>query len=185
MTNDVIDQLENSISATSLGGEVSDELIAILRGDPDAKNDWERVSLSDIASVQTGPFGSQLHNEDYVKVGTPIITVENLVDDKIVDDGTTPRVGDEDYKRLNKYVLEEGDVVFSRVGSVDRCGFVGNEQNGWMFSGRLLRVRPDLSKVDPYFLYLFLSGERTKSYLRRIALGATMPSINTRILSPL
>ena len=26
--------------------------------------------------IQTGPFGSQLHNKDYVEKGTPIITVE-------------------------------------------------------------------------------------------------------------
>ena len=38
----------------------------------------EEFKLSDIAEVQTGPFGSQLHNEDYVTVGTPIVTVEHL-----------------------------------------------------------------------------------------------------------
>lgn len=34
--------------------------------------------LRDIAEIQTGPFGSQLHKEDYVDVGTPIVTVEHL-----------------------------------------------------------------------------------------------------------
>ena len=31
----------------------------------------EQYKLSDIAEVHTGPFGSQLHNKDYVTVGTP------------------------------------------------------------------------------------------------------------------
>lgn len=34
----------------------------------------EEYKLSDIAEIQTGPFGSQLHNEDYVATGTPIVT---------------------------------------------------------------------------------------------------------------
>ena len=38
----------------------------------------EEYKLSDIAEVRTGPFGSQLHNEDYVSTGTPIVTVEHL-----------------------------------------------------------------------------------------------------------
>ncbi len=39
-----------------------------------------RVILGDIAISQTGPFGSQLHEEDYVSEGTPIVTVEHLGD---------------------------------------------------------------------------------------------------------
>ena len=34
--------------------------------------------LSTLADIQTGPFGSQLHKEDYVQNGTPIVTVEHL-----------------------------------------------------------------------------------------------------------
>lgn len=34
--------------------------------------------LRELADIQTGPFGSQLHKEDYVADGTPIVTVEHL-----------------------------------------------------------------------------------------------------------
>ena len=63
-------------------------------------------NLSDICvpknGVQTGPFGSQLHQKDYVEVGVPIITVEHLGDNKIVH-VDTPFVSDDDYNRLIKY----------------------------------------------------------------------------------
>ena len=36
------------------------------------------TQLKTIADIQTGPFGSQLHKEDYVETGTPIVTVEHL-----------------------------------------------------------------------------------------------------------
>ena len=32
------------------------------------------TSIGKIADVQTGPFGSQLHKDDYILNGTPIVT---------------------------------------------------------------------------------------------------------------
>lgn len=132
--------------------------------------------------VQTGPFGSQLHNEDYVVIGTPIITVEHLGENRITYQNM-PYVSDEDKTRLSKYCLQEGDIVFSRVGSVDRRALVRQEEDGWLFSGRCLRVRVDKTKIDPVYLSYFFGLEGFKNYIKSIAVGATMPSINTKILS--
>lgn len=139
--------------------------------------------IGDIASVQTGPFGSQLHKKDYVKRGTPIVTVEHLGGRKMTRQNL-PRVSDCDKSRLSKYTLQYGDLVFSRVGSVDRCSWVSEEEHGWMFSGRCLRVRPtNSSEIYHKFLYYYFCLESTKDFVRNIAVGATMPSINTKLLS--
>ena len=136
--------------------------------------------LRDIAEIQTGPFGSQLHKEDYVDVGTPSVTVEHL-GSRVFSEQNLPMVSDADKSRLSKYVLKKGDIVFSRVGSVDRCSFVDQKHDGWMFSGRCLRVRPS-EEADPLFLYYFFCLNTTKEFVRSIAVGATMPSINTKLL---
>ena len=136
--------------------------------------------LRNIADIQTGPFGSQLHKEDYVDIGTPIVTVEHL-GNRTFTEQNLPKVSVEDKARLSKYVLAEGDIVFSRVGSVDRCSYVDTAHDGWMFSGRCLRVRPN-SEIDSLFLYYFFCLEETKQFVRNIAVGATMPSINTKLL---
>ena len=136
--------------------------------------------LKDIAEIQTGPFGSQLHKEDYVDVGTPIVTVEHL-GSRVFSEQNLPMVSDTDKRRLSKYILKKGDIVFSRVGSVDRCSFVDKKHDGWMFSGRCLRVRPS-EKVDSLFLYYFFCLNTTKEFVRSIAVGATMSSINTKLL---
>ena len=140
----------------------------------------EQRYLRDIADIQTGPFGSQLHKEDYVDVGTPIVTVEHL-GKRVFTEQNLPRVSEQDKKRLNKYILQTGDIVFSRVGSVDRCSFVDSKHDGWMFSGRCLRVRPS-SEICPLYLYYFFCLEETKQFVRNVAVGATMPSINTKLL---
>lgn len=141
---------------------------------------WKTYKLGDIASVQTGPFGSQLHQSDYVDVGTPIITVEHLGENRILHNNL-PRVSNEDKQRLKKYWLQEGDIVFSRVGSVDRRAFVKDAEDGWLFSGRCLRVRPERS-LDGKFLSYFFGLEEFKTKIKAVAVGATMPSLNTSIM---
>lgn len=143
--------------------------------------EWKEYKLGEMADVQTGPFGSQLHMSDYQDEGTPIITVEHLGDNRIIHNNL-PLVGEKDKNRLKKYVLAEGDIVFSRVGSVDRRAYVSANEDGWMFSGRCLRVRPT-QEVDSKFLSYYFGLEDFKETIRRIAVGATMPSINTTILS--
>ncbi|WP_073347989.1 restriction endonuclease subunit S [Bacteroides congonensis] len=141
----------------------------------------EEYKLSDIAEIQTGPFGSQLHNEDYVATGTPIVTVEHLGNRRFSKQNL-PLVSDDDKKRLSKYLLQEGDIVFSRVGSVDRCSYVTSTENDWLFSGRCLRVRCG-NNCHPLFLFYYFCKESVKQYIKSIAVGATMPSINTKLMA--
>ncbi len=141
---------------------------------------FDTTKLSELAEIQTGPFGSQLHKEDYVVNGTPIVTVEHLGNRKFTEQNL-PCVSDKDKERLKKYMLKTGDIVFSRVGSVDRCSYVSAEYEGWMFSGRCLRVRP-CEILNSEYLYYFFSLKETKQFVRNIATGATMPSINTKFM---
>lgn len=140
----------------------------------------KEIFLRELADIQTGPFGSQLHKEDYVENGTPIVTVEHL-GNKDFSEQNLPRVSNSDKERLKKYILKEGDIVFSRVGSVDRCSYVDKTHAGWMFSGRCLRVRPN-TEIDSEYLYYYFCMDEIKEFVRNIAVGATMPSINTKLL---
>lgn len=142
---------------------------------------WTDATVGDFASVQTGPYGSQLHNEDYVESGTPIITVEHM-DGKYIAHRNLPLVSQNDVDRLRKYDLHTGDIVFSRVGSVDRAVMVSQHEDGWLFSGRCLRVRPYDPNTGSYFLWWF-NQPVIRQLVTASAVGATMPSINTSILN--
>lgn len=144
------------------------------------KFDESTEILSEIADIQTGPFGSQLHKDDYVDMGTPIVTVEHLGRRKFTLQNL-PCVSNKDAVRLSKYVMRYGDTIFSRVGSVDRCSFASSLNDGWLFSGRCLRIRPR-NNVHPLYLYYYLNSDKIKKYIRNIAVGATMPSINTKLM---
>lgn len=142
---------------------------------------WTAATLGEISDIQTGPFGSQLHSKDYTSgEGTPIVTVEHLGERKFTR-RNLPLVSDDDRNRLQRYTMRAGDIIFSRVGSVDRCSLAMDENDGWLFSGRCLRIRPH-RQVDSNYLYSYLTLPNVKQFIRNIAVGATMPSINTAIM---
>ena len=147
---------------------------------PDIPRDWRIETIGAIADVRTGPFGSALHERDYVEEGTPIVTVEHLSDSGISHENL-PLVSDADCSRLGGYSLRPGDILFSRVGSVDRNSIVTEDEDGWLFSGRLLRVRVLPCVFAPYLNHHF-DSEPFKKRVRRVAVGQTMASLNTEIL---
>ena len=143
---------------------------------------WEQRKLGDISEIKTGPFGSTLHADDYVSDGTPIITTEHFKTGALPrSKNGLPQVSDSDYKRLTAYTLDDGDIVFSRVGSVDINALITPFQSNWLFSGRVLRVRPQ-TDILSQFLHTRLETESIKTDIRTRAVGQTMPSINTEIL---
>ena len=143
---------------------------------------WEQRKLGEISEIKTGPFGSILHADDYVSEGVPIITTEHFKTGSLPQNASgLPQVSEVDYKRLSAYTLNNGDIVFSRVGSVDINALVTPFQRNWLFSGRVLRVRPEID-VLPQFLHTRLETESIKNDICARAVGQTMPSINTEIL---
>ena len=142
---------------------------------------WEQRKLGDFTDIRTGPFGSTLHAKDYVEDGIPIITTEHFKSGALpVSKVGIPQISKKDYERLASYILEVEDIVFSRVGSVDMNALISEHQAGWVFSGRVLRVR--LVKNDSRFLHTLLETENVKNDIKSRAVGQTMPCINTEIL---
>ena len=45
---------------------------------------WEKKNLKDIARIQIGPFGTQLHKEDYITDGVPLINPSHIINSNIV-----------------------------------------------------------------------------------------------------
>lgn len=158
------------------------ELLTGQRRLPGFSGEWKSYSVGDIADVKTGPFGSALHESDYVHEGTPIITVEHLGEYGVLYKNL-PLVSDADCQRLSSYKLESGDIVFSRVGSIDRNALISDKEQGWLFSGRLLRLRVNRKQFIPKYLSYHFHSEEFKNLVLSVAVGQTMASLNTKILS--
>ena len=153
------------------------------------KSEWEKSTLGDACyksggSIQTGPFGSQLHKSDYVPFGIPSIMPVNIGDNRIVIDGIA-RISVEDAKRLSRYLVRKGDIVYSRRGDVERRAIIRDNEDGWLCGTGCLRVRFGNGIVDPLFASYQLGTSEARGWIVRHAIGATMPNLNTEILSAL
>lgn len=133
--------------------------------------------------VQTGPFGSQLHAADYVDSGIPSVMPQNIGDNVIIEQGIA-RISLDDAQRLSKYLLREGDIVYSRRGDVEKRSYVTSREDGWLCGTGCLLIRfGPRAKCDPRFISYLLGTEACRAWVNQHAVGATMPNLNTSILS--
>jgi type I restriction enzyme, S subunit len=148
--------------------------------------DWEISTLGELCAsgggdIQTGPFGSQLHASDYVSAGIPSVMPQNIGDNVILPQGIA-RITSEDASRLSRYLLRAGDIVYSRRGDVERRAWVREEEVGWLCGTGCLRVRLGES-ADSRFMSYYLGHPDIRAWIVQHAIGATMPNLNTGILS--
>ena len=144
---------------------------------------WEKVKLGDVATcIQPGPFGSQLHNSDYSESGTPIIMPKDMIDGKISHSNLI-FVEEEHTKRLNRHLVYNGDLMVARKGDVRKCVYITENENGWMTGSDCLKVSLKKDLVLPRFVYYQLRSPFIGRWLEKISIGATMPSLNTGLLS--
>jgi type I restriction enzyme S subunit len=132
--------------------------------------------------IQTGPFGSQLHAADYVPFGVPSIMPQNIGDNRISETGIA-RITPEDAARLSRYLVREGDIVYSRRGDVEKRALIRANEDGWLCGTGCLRVRLGGEGANPGYAAYYLGHPSVREWIVRHAHGATMPNLNTSILS--
>jgi len=132
--------------------------------------------------IQIGPFGTQLHKEDYIENGIPLINPTHIRDGLIVANNSFSILKSK-RDSLPNYILKEGDVIMGRRGEMGRCGLVTKKEVGWFCGTGSLYFRPDKKKVNSVFLYYNLSSEPVKKYLDDNAGGTTMANLNLKIVN--
>ena len=146
---------------------------------------WERISLGALAeSVQTGPFGSQLHAAEYRDGGVPVINPSHMLGGSVAADRSVA-VSQEKARELSRHQLEAGDIVMARRGELGRCALVEQTEAGWLCGTGSLRIRPNKRKVASDYLAHVLSAPSTREALRLWSLGATMANLNAGLVSRL
>jgi type I restriction enzyme S subunit len=148
--------------------------------------EWTRTTLGKIVAsgggkIQTGPFGSQLHASDYVLSGIPCIMPANMKCNR-VDLSDIAFISERDAERLSQHLVQEGDIVYSRRGDVTQKALIRKDEVGYFCGTGCLLVRPG-KKIDSEFLTYHLSTPSNQGWIVKQAVGATMPNLNTTILS--
>lgn len=140
-----------------------------------------KTKLGNIANIITGPFGSQLHMEDYVDAGIPVIMPQNIKG-RMVDYNGIAQISEEDFTRLIRYATKENDLIYARRGDVKKHAFILSDSPTLCGTG-CLRVRVVDESVYPLFLSFYLNRPETKRWIFSHAVGTNMPNLNTGILA--
>ena len=178
--------LDKSIRLCEILLEKMDELVKSqfveMFGDPILNtHGWQKVSLSALAEIKIGPFGSLLHREDYIVGGHPVVNPSHVHDGNIVIDEKLT-ISETKYKELSAYHLFENDVVLGRRGEMGRCAVV---QTSGLLCGTGSMIIRTLGEVRADFLQKIISFPSFKKMLEDMAVGQTMPNLNVPIISRL
>lgn len=132
-----------------------------------------------VKKIQIGPFGSQLHEKDYIFNGIPLINPRNIIKNKIIPDYAFS-ISESKYAELSNYHLLKNDIIMARRGEMGRCAIVSNESKLFCGTGSLY-IRPN-EKVNSLFLAFALSSRGGINYLEKKSQGVTMMNLNKKII---
>lgn len=151
-----------------------------LFGDPVSNpHGFDKVSLSELADIKIGPFGSLLHKEDYIEGGHALLNPSHIIDGKVSPD-TKLTVSSQKYEELSVYHLRIGDVVMGRRGEMGRCAVVPCD--GYLCGTGSLLIRTK-GEVTADYIQKIISFPSFKKTIENMAVGQTMPNLNVPIVS--
>jgi len=164
--------------------ELSQALFIDMFGDP-VKNEkgYAKIKLGEcLENIQIGPFGTQLHESDYIKNGIPLINPMHIGDLKIKPNHNYS-ISEEKYSELPQYHLKVDDVILGRRGEMGRCAIVTEEQGKCLCGTGSLFLTVKKELLDPLFLVYVLSRKTTKIALENVSAGTTMANLNKNIIT--
>ena len=150
---------------------------------------WKQTTLAELCekpdgALQTGPFGSQLHKNEYQEEGIAVVNPTHLAGNRINHENV-PRVSEEVAQRLGKHRLRKFDILFARRGEIGRQGLVSDAEETWLCGTGCFLVRASKPFVDNRFLALYFATDRLVKWLYSHAAGAIMPNLNNAVMQRL
>ena len=141
---------------------------------------WRKVKLGEILKEppQYGYTASAIDK----KMGPKFLRVTDIVGYK-VDWARVPfcKIFEKEKK---KYLLNKGDIVFARAGTVGYTFFVKeNPPEETIFASYLIRMRIDEKKYDPVYISYFLKSPFYWAQVNNFLTGTSQPGINATLLS--
>ena len=132
--------------------------------------------------VQTGPFGSQLKQSEYIDDvdGVPVVMPKDIKEGS-VDENEIARISERKAATLSRHMLSAGDIVFPRRGEISKRGYIKESGKYFCGTGCLKIHMPDNEVLNRYLFY-YLDQDHVVKWLEGRAIGSTMLNLNTSIM---
>ena len=161
------DQLAQSIFYDMFGDPVTNE------------KGWKVKKLGEVAKekLSYGSGASAIHYNNEVRY----VRITDIKDDgELNSDMVSPNIYDE------KYLLNDGDILFARSGATVGKTFLYKAKYGkCIYAGYLIRLIPNTKIVLPSYVYGFTKSSYYRSFVAKVQNAVAQPNINAKQYSEL
>lgn len=136
------------------------------------KNKIKDISLADLAkkedhSLSSGPFGSYLTSQDYVKDGVVVLRGKNITNGRL-NLNDIKYISVEKAEELKRSRLKPDDVVIVAVGSSGNALRIPTGFPEAIMSQNFNKITPNKKLVDPTFLAYVINSELVQKQFRDV-----------------
>ena len=125
--------------------------------------DWEVMEIKHLVDrtikfpIVDGPFGTQLHMDEYTSEGIPVIRVINLsYEGEFISDNLV-FISEEKFNQLKRSAVKPNDLIIAKTGAtIGKLALLPNHINQALIASSCLKVTFNFKNAIPrYYLYFF------------------------------
>ena len=136
---------------------------------------WVETTLGDLIEIQNG---YAFKSTDYTDAGYFVIRISNVQDGEITL--ANPRFIKLAYKKLERFILNDGDILISLTGNIGRVGIIQEDQLPAVLNQRVARITVKDQSADRDFLFRFLLSRTFRESLQEAGHGAAQQNVSTK-----
>lgn len=134
------------------------------------------VKLGDVCHFMIGPFGSAYDTSNYVQKSDYRYIRGQDVKPFFLTDSESRFMTEQDFIRLQKYALQEDDLLVSVVGTLGNACIIYKDELPAIFSCKSTAIRANV--INAYFLLAYLNSKYGRELLLRKERGAIQMGLN-------
>jgi len=141
----------------------------------DIPDHWEVKKLKYICS-ESSVYGANIKSEEYILDGMRFLRTTDITDEgELISEENAVYVSSESAKG---YILDNGDILFSRSGTLGRCLLFNKDRFGeCAYAGYLVKFKVDKENL-PAFAYYFSKSKNFGAWMSMVAVESTIGNIN-------
>lgn len=127
-------------------------------------SNYEMVELGEIVedkkfAIVDGPFGTQLHKDEYVEKGVPVVRISNLEYDAKFNSEDLVFITESKFLELQRSVVYPDDIIIAKTGAtIGKLGIFPEKYDKGIIASSCIKLSPDKLKAVPEFVVYILSS---------------------------
>jgi len=145
---------------------------------------WIKSQLCNIAAdkpfaIVDGPFGTQLHHDEYVSDGVPVVRIINLsYDGRFLNDDLV-FITKKKAEELSRSTVNPNDIIIAKTGAtIGKLGMLPLSYERGIIASSCLKITPNPNLINPKYLLYLLTSEYGQRAIVNGAIGSTRATIN-------